>query len=91
MEKWSSWYTIKSNEKFEKKKKFKRWMGDIETMTLNLNLKFIKRKKEKKKRFKTLLTNKSSSSYWMSKRESILLHLFNKISKFNMLELYSTY
>ena len=22
MEKWSSWYTIKSNEKFEKKKKF---------------------------------------------------------------------
>lgn len=49
MEKWSSWYTIKSNEKFEKKKKkLKRWMGDIETMTLNLNLKFIKRKKEKK-------------------------------------------
>ena len=59
MEKWSSWYTIKSNEKFEKKKKkLKRWMGDIETMTLNLNLKFIKRKKEKK-RFKTLLTHKS--------------------------------
>ena len=56
MEKWSSWYTIKSNEKFEKK--LKRWMGDIETMTLNLNLKFIKRKKEKK-RFKTLLTHKS--------------------------------
>ena len=49
MEKWSSWYTIKSNEKFEKKKKIEAVDGWYWDYDIEFEFKIYKKKKGKKK------------------------------------------
>ena len=64
MEKWSSWYTIKSNEKFEKKKKKKieavdGWYWDYD---IEFEFKIYKKKKGKKKDSRHYLPTKADQA-----------------------------